>query len=119
MRIGELAEVTGASVRALRYYEEQGLLESDRSARGQRLYGPRAVDRVHWIRNLYAAGMPSTTIAKLRPCNDRGEVTEVEEAIVAAERAKIETKIQELIAVRDRLDAMMSGDGDENCTVRR
>jgi DNA-binding transcriptional MerR regulator len=110
MRIGELAEATGASVRALRYYEEQGLLESDRSTSGQRLYGPHAVERVRWLKGLYSAGMPSATIAKLRPCHDRGEVTEVEEAIVAAERAKIEAKIQELTAVRDRLDAMMGGD---------
>ena len=32
VRIGELAAQTGASVRALRYYEEQGLLSAERSA---------------------------------------------------------------------------------------
>ena len=36
MRIGEVAERAGVSTRALRYYEEQGLLESDRTSSGQR-----------------------------------------------------------------------------------
>ena len=34
MRIGELATTTGVSVRALRYYEEQGLLKAERTASG-------------------------------------------------------------------------------------
>ena len=46
MRIGELATKAGVSVRALRYYEEQGLLASIRSPRGQRLYADEAADRV-------------------------------------------------------------------------
>ncbi|MFI7132248.1 MerR family DNA-binding transcriptional regulator [Nonomuraea sp. NPDC050153] len=36
MRIGDLAKRTEASVRSLRYYEEQGMLSSQRSASGQR-----------------------------------------------------------------------------------
>lgn len=109
MRIGELAETTGVSVRALRYYEEQGLLDSERSASGQRLYDTHAVERVRWIRQMFAAGIPSRTIARLRPCADRNEVTEVEVAIVAAERERIEEQIQNLVGARDRLDAMMGG----------
>lgn len=38
MRIGELARRTGVSVRALRYYEEQGLLVPARAANGYREY---------------------------------------------------------------------------------
>ncbi len=34
MRIGELAERTGASRRLLRYYEEQGLIQPSRRANG-------------------------------------------------------------------------------------
>ncbi|MGH3121741.1 MAG: MerR family DNA-binding transcriptional regulator, partial [Streptosporangiaceae bacterium] len=34
MRIGELASKTGASVRSLRYYEQQGLLAAERSPSG-------------------------------------------------------------------------------------
>lgn len=42
MRIGELARRTGVAARRLRYYEEQGLLSSDRSVNGYRDYDPQA-----------------------------------------------------------------------------
>ncbi|MFB6640979.1 MerR family DNA-binding transcriptional regulator [Streptomyces chartreusis] len=38
MKIGELSSRTGVSVRLLRYYEEQGLLLSQRTAGGHRSY---------------------------------------------------------------------------------
>src|SRR5688572_13355911 len=38
MRIGELAELTGTTTRALRYYEQQGLLPARRGANGHREY---------------------------------------------------------------------------------
>ncbi|KAK1185992.1 MerR family transcriptional regulator [Streptomyces sp. NBS 14/10] len=56
MLIGELAARTGATTRALRYYEAQGLLESERTGNGYRVYGPGAVTRVRNIRDLLASG---------------------------------------------------------------
>jgi len=41
VRIGELAERTGVSVRSLRYYETKGLLGSERTSGGQREYASR------------------------------------------------------------------------------
>ena len=38
MRIGELAQRTGVTTRALRFYEDQGLLTARRSANGYRVY---------------------------------------------------------------------------------
>ena len=61
---------TGVSVRALRYYEEQGLLAAARSNSGQRHYPDSAVDRVQLIQQLYAAGLSSKTILDLLPCVD-------------------------------------------------
>lgn len=68
MRIGELAKETGASTRSLRYYEEQGLLTSERSASGQRHYPDTAVERVDLIKSLLEAGLSSTTISDVLPC---------------------------------------------------
>ena len=68
MRIGDLAAATGVSARSLRYYEQQGLLASERSAGGQRHYPPSAVDRVALIRALLAAGLSSATIFDVLPC---------------------------------------------------
>jgi len=68
MKIGELAEQTGVSVRSLRYYEEQGLLHSRRSAGGHRHYDEEGVSRVAYLQRLYAAGLSSATIVSLLPC---------------------------------------------------
>jgi DNA-binding transcriptional MerR regulator len=68
MRIGELARRTGVSERSLRYYEQQGMLVSDRTPAGQREYREAAVDRVFHIQELFAAGLHSGTIATLLPC---------------------------------------------------
>lgn len=56
MLIGELAARAGTTTRALRYYEEQGLLESGRTTSGYRVYRPGAVTRVRNIRDLLASG---------------------------------------------------------------
>ncbi|MEU1730960.1 MerR family transcriptional regulator [Streptosporangium sp. NPDC020145] len=68
MKIGELARETGVSVRLLRYYEEQGLLTSHRSASGHRHYTAEAPTVVGHIRVLLAAGLPTRTIRDILPC---------------------------------------------------
>jgi DNA-binding transcriptional MerR regulator len=76
MRIGELSRRTGVSPRSLRYYEEQGLLASTRTAGGHREYGPPALERVDRIQCLFAAGLSSNTIYELLPCiyaQERGD----------------------------------------------
>ena len=56
MKVGELARKTGKTVRALRLYEEMGLLEPVRSEGNYRLYGADEVARVYWIAKLQALG---------------------------------------------------------------
>lgn len=108
MRIGELATRAGVSVRALRYYEEQGLLHSERSVSGQRHYAEPAVERVRLVQTLYRAGLSSRTIAELMPCVDARESTPESRATLAAERDRIATQIEDLILTRDRLDAVIA-----------
>jgi DNA-binding transcriptional MerR regulator len=107
MRIGELAEKAGVSVRALRYYEEQGLLVSARSGSGQRLYELKAVDRVQLIQHLYAAGLASRTIAELLPCVDAKVSTPESRARLQEQRDRLNQQIADLTATRDRLDAII------------
>lgn len=68
MRIGELSRRSGVSPRSLRYYEEQGLLESTRTTGGHREYGDYAPDVVWRIQVLFTAGLRSDKIAELLPC---------------------------------------------------
>ncbi|MEU6789563.1 MerR family transcriptional regulator [Nonomuraea angiospora] len=111
MRIGELAARSGVSVRALRYYEEQGLLEADRSESGQRRYPEPAADRVQLIQMLYSAGLSSRTIAELLPCVDAKVSTPESRARLAAERDRIDAQIAALTRTRDNLDAVIASTG--------
>ncbi|WP_047867667.1 MerR family transcriptional regulator [Nocardiopsis sp. RV163] len=109
MRIGELARRTGASVRSLRYYEEQGLLASTRSASGQRHYTEAAVERVAFVQRLYAAGLSSRTIAEVLPCAEAPSERNSDAAIerMARERDRLTGHIAELVRTRDALDGQM------------
>jgi DNA-binding transcriptional MerR regulator len=103
LRIGELARRAGVSVRSLRYYEQQGLLGSERTAGGQRVYPPSAVERVRYIQQLYAAGVPSRVIVDLLPCLTTGIATTSMLALMEHERDAIADRLRELTAAHDRL----------------
>lgn len=108
MRIGEVADKAGVSVRALRYYEEQDLLLAERSPGGQRQYAESAVLRVRLIQQLYAAGLPSRTVREVLPCVDSGEVPPGLLDRLVAERVRVDQRIADLLAVRDRLDDVIT-----------
>jgi DNA-binding transcriptional MerR regulator len=114
MRIGELSRRTGVSQRALRYYEQQGMLSPRRRPSGYREYDADAVGAVRRIRTLLAAGLPTRTIAEVLPC-----VVEVGDTVatvcpdemavsLADERARISDAITELEAARTILDTILS-----------
>ncbi|MFG2041896.1 MerR family transcriptional regulator [Dactylosporangium sp. NPDC048998] len=108
MRIGDLAAAAGVSTRALRYYEEQGLLAPARSAGGHRSYGPDAVERVRWIQRLFAAGLSSKAILGLPPCAaSDADVDAILDRLVA-ERGRIDAQIQDLAVTRDSLDDLIT-----------
>jgi len=57
IRVGDLARITGKTVRAIHLYEELGLLSpATRSSGGFRLYEHAAVDRLKWIDLLHGLG---------------------------------------------------------------
>src|SRR5262247_4296110 len=58
LRVGDLARLTGKTVRAIHLYEELGLLEpATRSSGGFRLYHAAAAERVRWIDLLNGLGL--------------------------------------------------------------
>ena len=66
MKIGELARQTGLTIRALRYYEEVGLLvPSGRMESGYRLYGPEEIEQLHRILSLKQLGL---SLDEIRTC---------------------------------------------------
>lgn len=68
MRIGELSAATGVPTRLLRYYENQGLLVSQRQVNGYRDYPDDMADRVVQVRGLIDAGIPTAVIYDMLPC---------------------------------------------------
>ncbi|MEC3992459.1 MerR family transcriptional regulator [Actinacidiphila sp. DG2A-62] len=108
MRIGEVARGAGVSVRAVRYYEQQGLLTAERSPSGQRLYREDAITLVRFFQQMYAAGLSSRRIAELLPCWDSGHTDAEQRAMLRAERARIQAKVDDLQAALDRLDEVIA-----------
>ncbi|KIF68254.1 MerR family transcriptional regulator [Streptomyces sp. AcH 505] len=121
MRIGEVADQAGVSVRALRYYEQQDLLQACRSPGGHRHYPDTAVSRVRLIQQLYAAGLPSRVVRDVLPCVDSGEASPKLLDQMEAERVRIDERITDLLAVRDRLDDVitLTRDPDADCPYLR
>jgi DNA-binding transcriptional MerR regulator len=62
VQIGDLSAKTGASVRMLRYYEEQGLLEPERTESGYRIYAESDILRVGHIRCMLASALPTNVV---------------------------------------------------------
>ncbi|MEU7908488.1 MerR family transcriptional regulator [Actinoplanes sp. NPDC049118] len=108
MRIGDLTAATGASARSLRYYEEQGLLASERSPGGQRHYPESAVARVTLIQTLLAAGLSSSTIYDILPCiTEKAIRTPWLAGRLRSELARVEDQISSLHRTRDILAGLV------------
>ncbi|WP_019854139.1 MerR family transcriptional regulator [Actinopolyspora mortivallis] len=80
MRIGEVAERTGLSLRTIRYYEEVGLVvPSARSQGGFRLYTEPDVERLNMIKRMKPLGFQLDQMRELLEILDdreHGELTE-------------------------------------------
>ena len=57
MRIGDAAAAAGMTPRALRYYEQQGLVTARRTPSGHRVYDAEDVRRLSAVRELRDAGL--------------------------------------------------------------
>ncbi|MCP9958487.1 MerR family transcriptional regulator [Streptomyces sudanensis] len=111
MRIGELAKATGTTARALRHYEQAGLISSERASNGYRVYDERAVVRVRNIRYLLSTGLTLDDVRVFLPCldGDLAAAPPSDEGLrVARERlAVLDERIAAQTGVRDRLEAAL------------
>lgn len=115
MLIGELAEATGTTPRALRHYEQAGLISSERAPNGYRVYGEQAAVRVRNIRALLEAGLTLADVHVFLPCLD-GDVAagppSPKGLAVARERlAVLEARIAAQTEARDRLRTALGRSG--------
>ena len=76
MRIGELAEQAGTSTKAIRYYEQIGILTPPaRTAAGYRTYDEAAMGRLSFVRAAQAVGLTLAEIRQIIAFRDDGPRT--------------------------------------------
>ena len=103
--IAEVAEKTGVSAHALRYYERIGLLEVGRQASGHRRFTGQDVDRVVFIGRLRATAMPIRDIQRYFALVAAGPGTEGERlALLQAHRATVRAQLRDLEAALDVIE---------------
>jgi DNA-binding transcriptional MerR regulator len=68
LSIGALAAATGASVRSIRHYDDQGLLTSVRASNNYRAFPASAVAQVRQIQRMIATGFSLDDIRSFPDC---------------------------------------------------
>jgi MerR family transcriptional regulator, copper efflux regulator len=108
MRIGELAELAGISTKAIRYYEQIGILTPPaRTPSGYRAYDEAALGRLGFVRAAQAVGLTLGEIRQIIAFRDNGQapcahVTD----LLQRHAADLEARIRELQQLRGELEQL-------------
>lgn len=105
LTIGELADRAGVATSALRFYESRGLIASERTTGNQRRYPRATLRRVSLIRAAQEVGLSLGEVAlALETLPPEGTPTKRDwERLSRSWRARLDTQIAELEALRDEL----------------
>ncbi len=107
LTIGEFASRAGIASSAIRFYEEKGLIFSQRNAGGQRRFLADQLRRVAFIKAAQAAGISLDEIrAALNTLPAQRTPSKADwEKISAGWRDQLDQRIANLTALRDRLSS--------------
>jgi len=107
LTIGELARRTGVATSALRFYEAEGLIRSQRSAAGHRRYERAILRRVSYIRIAQELGLTLDEIrSSMESLPENRTPTKKDWTRLSKEfRPRLDAQIALLERLRDRLDA--------------
>ncbi|MDF2583980.1 MAG: MerR family transcriptional regulator [Mycobacterium sp.] len=103
LSIGEVAERTGLSVHALRFYEREGLLVGPvrRTTGGRRQYAAVDVDWLHICVKLRESGMPLADLRQFAALVRQGPGNEAERLeLLDCHRRRVDAQIQALVECR-------------------
>ncbi len=101
LNASDAARRLGISTKALRVYEQRGLLAPTRSDAGWRAYGPEDLERASEIVALRALGLSLAQVARIL----RGDASGLEPAL-AAHQASLELRLRELVEAIDGVRAL-------------
>jgi MerR family transcriptional regulator, copper efflux regulator len=113
MRIGELADRAGVSAKAIRYYEQLGILAAPaRTPSGYRAYDETALGRLGFVRAARALGLSLGEIRQVVAFRDDG-VAPCEHVTALPQRraADLARRIAELEQLRGALDRLADAGG--------
>jgi DNA-binding transcriptional MerR regulator len=104
--VGELARLTGITVRALHHYDEIGLVvPSHRTAAGYRLYDDRDVIRLQQVLLFRELGLPLDEIAfAIDEAGTREELLRKHRAVLVAKRGRLDAMLSALDSALDALE---------------
>jgi DNA-binding transcriptional MerR regulator len=101
LKVGELAKLSGKTVRALHLYEEMGLLQPAQRSKGRyRMYAADAVTRVRWISKLQDMGF---SLQDIRTMAQQWEQSGSAPDAMAKVQALFEQKLAQTQAQMQRL----------------
>jgi len=109
-KIGAVAARSGVSVKTIRFYCDQGLLQpSGRSEGHYRLFDGSVYGELALIRTLRALDIPLATIAAVLEARRSGVCTcDILQATIRGKAGEIEQRIAELQELHQELNAMLS-----------
>ena len=104
MQIGELAELSGLSRDALRFYEKRGLIQAHRRPNGYRHYPPETLFVLDYVRMAQRLGFSLAEIESELPLLARGGLSSERAAAILREKiSMIDARIGELGKLRTAL----------------
>ncbi|MEU6188064.1 MerR family transcriptional regulator [Nocardia sp. NPDC047038] len=120
MKIGEASIASGASPRALRLYEDEGLIVPGRCSNGYRDYCPSTIDRIRVIRHLLDAGLPVRFVKRVLPAliEGAGDLDSQARDEIAAYHDRLTRRIALLERQRSSLGGFLSQAADREAFKR-
>ncbi len=121
MNISDVAKKTGLTSKAIRFYEEKGLVTPLRSDNGYRSYQPKHIEELTLLRQARQVGFTLEECRELVTLfNDPARHSADVKARTLDKVADIERHIQELQEMRERLLALADscpGDDSADCPI--
>jgi DNA-binding transcriptional MerR regulator len=112
MHISDLAARAGVTVRAVRYYEAQGLVKPGREPNGYRIYTDQDVAVVREVKALLSLGLTAEQtypfVECLRAGNDRADVCPASLQAYRIRISELDDRIAELSTLRTKLTALLA-----------
>ena len=107
LSIGEIAQRSGVAASALRFYEDQGLIDSRRTAGNQRQYQRSTLRRIAFVQAAQRVGLALAEIKEALDSlpDDRTPTRADWSRLSKAWRSRLDERISELERLRDDLDS--------------